>query len=114
MLDSGLESSSPSALPWVSPWEGDAASAGLSPLPPPSLQPQPVQPLTASLQGWWRVKRRGWKPSGEGATQTPPAQSKGLMRSRAENTKAGLRPFPAHPGTRPAWLYASSLHPHIR
>lgn len=41
-------------------------------------------------------------------TQTPPAQSKGHMRSRAEDTKAGLRPFPAPPGTRPAWPCASS------
>lgn len=41
------------------------------------------------------MKRRGWKPSGEGATQTPPAQSEGHMRSREHQSWA--QAFPCTP-----------------
>lgn len=95
----------------MSPGEGDSPpypphAAQLSPLVPTlPAAPACVATLTVSLQGWWGVKMRWWKPSGEGATQKPPVQSKEHMTSKCQRHM----PFPACPRTGPARLCAMSL-----
>lgn len=64
---------------------------GSTPCCPPSLQSPCVATLTVSLRGWWRAKMRWWKPSSEGATQKPPAQSKGHMMTKVPKPQEGTQ-----------------------
>jgi len=98
-LDSEVERNSSQAMPCPAVG-GVAMSRGEGDTPPtphaaqvgPLLPTLPAAPgaatLTVSLRGWWKVKMRWWKPSGEGVTQKPPAEGKGHVMSKCQTPRS--------------------------
>lgn len=76
--------------------------------PPCSTSLEPT--LTVSPRGCWRAKRRWWKPSGEGATQKPPAQRRAHERQR-KGHQGWAHASHSCSGKRPAQLCARCLLP---